>query len=290
MKENNGEETYTFIVGASFGDKTYKSLISFTLRQWIDYWKEWGSNKKCYKWLYAESKSYYCPSKNFSNLKFINIIIAAFIIAQLLLSLLKIIPWYSYINAWNHYHSMLFILFLSVGNYNSISYFNSFLCILSPYFSPLIILNLINQHFKEIIISERGLMVYYFDGYLNPADDAVYVLLFKIILSCPILYFVFIIIKLCTKQHFMKYSKAMLDNSSIYYSIINFMAIFWAYKSSDYISYHFFDNNDYTIVLSIFSLFLLATVSLSNYSAYIDLKYALKAYILKAFVVTPPLS
>ena len=160
--KSNSEEIYTFIIGASFGDKTYKSLISLKLTQWIDYWKECFSLNKCSKCLYDESKSEPCPSKDFSNLKFFNIIIAVFIISLLFVSLLKIVPWYSYVNAWNHYHSMLFILYLSVVNHNSLSYFYSFICILSPYFSPLIILNLINQHFKEIIIYERKYIAFEF--------------------------------------------------------------------------------------------------------------------------------
>ena len=230
MKKNN-VEIYTFIIGASFGDKIYKSLISFNVRQWSDYWKECISSDKCSKWLYDESKSESCPSRNFSNLKFINIIIAVSIIALLFLSLLKIIPWYSYINAWNHYHSMLFILYLSIGNQNSLSYFNSFIYILSPYFSPFIILNLINQNFKEIIIFERGLISYEFYRYLRTNTED---LIPYLSLSLMFVYFIFITIKLCAKKHFLKYSKAILDNSSIYYSIVNFTTVYWAFKSSEY--------------------------------------------------------
>ena len=276
--KSNSEETYTFIIGASFGDKTYKSLISFTLRQWSDYWKEWESSIKCDKWLYDESKSESCPSKKFSNLKFINIIIAVFIIAMLFLSLFKKIPWYSYINAWNHCHSMLFILFFSIGNYNSLSYIYSFIYILSPYFSPLIILNVRNQDIQEIIISERGLMSSYFYSYFNTNNKAEDALFLRIILSSTIIYFVFMITKLCAKQHFMKYSKAILDNSSIYYSIINVLMIYWTLRSLYYIPYYLFHNYYDSVIFVIFSLLLLAIVSLSNYSAYIDLKYVLKAY------------
>ena len=235
--KNNSEETYTFILGASFGDKTYKSLISFNLRQWIDYWKECKSSDSCDKCLYDESKSESCPSKNLSNLKFINIIIAVFIIALLFLSLFKITPWYSYINAWNHYHSMLFILFLSIANYNSLSYFYSFICIFPPYFSPLIILNLLKQNFKEIIISERKLISLetYFYLRTNTEDLIPY-----LSLSLMFVYFIFITIKLGANQHFLKYSKAILDNSSIYYSIVNFTNIYWAFKSSEYFYYRDF--------------------------------------------------
>ena len=275
-------EDHVFIVKTSFRNKTFQSLITLTVQQWMDYCQECRILNSCITWMYGTPPGLFskCPSKNSFNLKTFNIMIALFIILLLILSLSSIIPWHSYIEAWNHYHSLMYIFMFSYINNSSSTYIYTILLAISPYFSPLMIVNLINENFTDRTNFKRMydiVIVFKFKPSISLE------LLSYFYMWIAIIYFLFIIIRPCTKRLFIRFSKIILDNSTFYYSMINFLLLAAIIYWREYV-YLFYDFNSISYSW-VFLFVLLVAISTINYSSYIEFKYSMKAYTMKLFNV-----
>ena len=217
--------------------------------------------------------------KLFYNLKSFNIVISAFITLMLILALSFIVPWYTYINALNHYHSLMFILLFSFINDNSASYIYFILLSISPYFSPLMFTNLINEKYsEEITLNKKYTTVILYDSI-----PAVPLLFFVLYLWFMMVYLWFIFIRLRSKQYQLRYYRIVFDNSSLSYGMMWFLPL----AGIVYFRKYFIDtfSSQPFVVSTICSLIYLLIVSLLFYSGFIDFGYAIKAYTMKLFSI-----